>query len=815
MSIPLFQLPSNKPRFTICLSLLYFKVKTALENLPSIDNVTVSAADDGPNGGRQWNVTFSGNGVEGNVNLLGIDTTGLTGIGAQAEATEKTPGNEPGGRFMLQTDTAPKGWPEHRSGWISIGALASEVEEAVIQLHGVRAVDVSVNTSLPTVGPIAWDITFSHRQPVSEEEEVGGADFVATGQSGNRAPLHVVRAKLSGEGTQVEANTVRDGSPVIGGVYEMHLRVEDDTINATTIAAGASAASVHQALVEDLGLPETTSVVRVGPLDDNLAYTWTVTLPEGTNLWSNASGDAVGELAVNASLLSGEGVFVNTSLVSVGAAPLGGTFNVSLEEDGQWVSIAHNATDVEVANAMLQFSASGGNVTVASEDITDTVSDAYGGTRWTVTFSALAGAGDVPAIKVNSSGLLTGTGVDVYVNETSKGITADVQGVTIDGFNGTFSFFTQQDVSTVATTSANSSSSSVNATYTSSSPLQWDASASDVATAVYEATRKRVYVERSSGVSSSSGSSSGGYTWLVLFAEAVNGTWGEVHLNTSSLVRDDDLLSGQYRQANITTIRNSTASAIGGVFSLQFGQSCEERAAGVYCSVAETGQLSFNTSSSQVTAALEALPAIINATVSGSDGSSWGGVAEVAPDGFGVSSAGRRFRVTLSAVVLNASDSAVADFWRRTWVPEDAAIEWSGDLATGGDLPLLEVDVSGMAGSHPTGRVEEVTKGLSTKVGGAVALEISQNAGRDYTSSGVVYAYEPLVSVDALLPDHGPTTGGTEVRAICRGHSITCRGPVLRQGSTFWNVNLCDRHGSPQLRDDRRNHCVVGMLPVL
>ena len=697
--------------------------------------------------------------------------------------TEITPGNEPAGRFMLQTDTAPKGWPEHRSEWISIGASASEVEEAVIQIQGIRAVDVSVKSSLPTVGPIAWDITFSHRQHVSEQEGGGDADFVATGQSGNRAPLHVVRAKLSGEGAQVEANTVRDGNQTIGGTYEVHIRAENDTINSTTIAAGASAAFVRRALVEDLGLPETTSVVRVGPLDDNLAYTWTVTLPEGTYFWSSASGDVVGELAVNASLLSGEGVFLNTSLVSVGAAPLDGTFNISLGADSQWVTLAHNATDTDVANAISHFSASGGNVTVTSEDITDTVSDAYGGTQWTVTFSALASAGDVPMIKVNGSGLLTGTGVDVYVNETSKGVSADVQAVTIDGFSGTFSFFTQQDGSTATNTSANSSSTSVNATYTSSSPVQWDASASDVATAMFEATGNRVYVERLA-VSSSS-DSSGGYTWLVLHAEAINRTWGEVYLNTSSLVQDDDLLSGQSRQANITTIRNSTASAIGGVFSLQFGQRCEERAAGVYCSVAETTQLSFNSSSTEVTTALQALPAILNTTVSENHDSVWDGVAEIAPDGFGVSSAGRRFRVTLSAVVLNTSDSAVAEFWRRTWTPEDAAIEWNGDLATGGDLPLLGVDISGMAGSHPTGRVEEVRKGLSTKVGGVVALEISQNAGRDFTSSGVLYTYESLASVDALLPNHGPTYGGTEVRDICRVHSTAYRRRVKLWGNAF------------------------------
>ena len=738
----------------------FLKVKTALEYLPSIDNVTVSAADNGPNGGRQWLVTFSGISVEGNIDLLGISTTHLTGSGVQAVVSETTHGNEPAGRFMLETDTAPQGWPEHRSSWISIGASASDVEEALLQVKGIRAVDVSVNKSLPTVGPIAWDITFSHRQRVSKQDGTGEDDFFATGQSGNRAPVHVVRARLSGEGTKVEANTVQDGTRAIGGTYELHLRGKDDAINSTTIAAGASAAAVRLALVEDLGLSETTTVVRAGPLDENLAYTWTVTLAEGVNLWSNDSSDVVGELAVNASLLSGEGVFVNTFLVSVGAAPLGGTFNISFEDDVHWVSLAHNATDTEISTAISHFSASGGNVTVTSKEVTDWISDSYGGRQWTITFSALAAAGDVPMIIFNSSGLLTGTGVEVFVNETSKGVTADVQEITIDGFNGTFSFFTQHDGSSAS----NFSASSVNGTLKSSAPIRWDAGASDVETAMFEATGKRVYVERSA-VSSSSGNS-GGYTWLVLFAETINGTWGTVHLNTSHLVPDDDLLSGPYRQANITLIRNSTASAIGGDFSLRFGQTCEERAAGVYCSIAETAKLDIASSSSQVTTALKALPAILNASVSDSNYPVWDGVAETAPDGFGVSSAGRRFRVTLSAIVLNASDSAVAEYWRRTWVPETAATEWSGDVAIGGDMPLLGVDLSGMAGSHPAGRVEEVTKGLSTKVGGVVALEISQNAGRDYTSSGVVYAYESLVSVDALIPDHGPMYGGTEVRDI-------------------------------------------------
>ncbi|CAN0149481.1 unnamed protein product, partial [Hapterophycus canaliculatus] len=113
------------------------EVQAALEGLPTIDNVTVSAADNGPNGEREWLVTFSGSDVEGNVPLITVDTSELTGSGVHVEVAEPTPGNEPTGRFMLQVDTAPRGWPEHRSGWIHIGFAAIEVEQAVTRIAGI------------------------------------------------------------------------------------------------------------------------------------------------------------------------------------------------------------------------------------------------------------------------------------------------------------------------------------------------------------------------------------------------------------------------------------------------------------------------------------------------------------------------------------------------------------------------------------------------------------------------------------------------------------------------------------------------------
>lgn len=683
---------------------------------------------------------------------------GITGTGGKAAVTESIPGNEPSGRFMLQTDTAPRGWPEHRSSWISIGASASEVEEAVLQISGVDAVDVRVNTSLPTIGPIAWEITFCHRKLVSESADTDSFKFVATGRNGNRQSLRVAKRQLNAGGTRVEATTVRDGDRPISGTFDIFL--EGDEATSVIVGASASAAAVHRALVQGLGLPEATAITRAGPLDDNLAYTWIVTLPLGTKLWTYGNGD--GALIVNASRLSAvDGAFVNVSLVHAGASPLGGSFNLRL--DGEpWLSVPYNSTDNEVAQAISSFSAAGGSVSISSKQIrNENAHQGAIGKTWTVTFAELAAAGDVPSMEVNDSNLV-GSNVRVLVDESSRGVTADIQKIVIDGYNGTFTVFTELKN---APNNFPSNSSAVMEVVTSA-PIPWNASPSQLADALLETTGKHVYVERYSLTSLNSVNK--GYFWLVLFAEALNNTWGNVHLNRSGLIPNDDHLAGEYRQANLTLVKTSTADTVSGGFILRFGQACENRPAGVYCSAAETRRLRFDSPADEIEAALEHLPSILEATVSGGGNRPWDGIAKVAPSGFGVSSIGTRFRVTLNKVLLNVSDSGVAEYWPRTWSPDNASTEWSGDLVTGGDLPLLGVDVSEMLGSQPAGWSTEVKKGLSTEAGGVVDVEVSQNAGYDYTTSGMTYVYEPLVLVDRIIPSHGPIQGGTQVRkGVC------------------------------------------------
>lgn len=537
--------------------------------------------------------------------------------------------------------------------------------------------------------------------------------------------------------------------------------------SSATVAAGASAASVREALVEGLGLPVATEVARSEPLDNSLAYTWSVRLPRGMSLFGNKTSD-LGRLAVDGSRLSGEGATVNITLARLGTVPLAGKFYVNLSGEG-WAVLPHNATSMEINDAISSFSMSGGNVTVSQENVQANAGNKMRtGTQWAVTFTSLSAAGDVPLIEVNGS-TLTGSGVEIYANETLKGLTADIQHLSIDGYNGTFSLLMEQEGSTNGSFRSSSSNSS-DSTFFSSVAVPWNASPSEIAAALYHVTGTQVYVERFP-----ISLDGGGFEWLILFAEALNGTWGKVQLNSSGLFADDSLLGGSGRKAKLTLFRNSSATAIGGGFSVRFGQHCDERAAGVYCTVMQTSQLPFDSSATQVTAALKTLPAILDATVyDNGGGAQWDGVAKLAPDNFGVASAGARFRITLTRVRFNASDSAIAEYWHRTWSVDEAAIEWSGELAIGGDLPMLDVDVLGMTGSNPRGQTKEIRKGLSTQAGGVLAVEISQNAGRDYTSSSVTFVYERLVFVDALVPDHGPVHGGTQVRSMCRWTNYSC-----------------------------------------
>ncbi|CAM9707700.1 unnamed protein product, partial [Discosporangium mesarthrocarpum] len=673
------------------------QVKDALEALPAIDNVTVTGGSSNvtdPNGGREWYVTFSGRDVDGNVALISADGSELTGSGSTVDIVESSPGNEPGGHFMLESDTARRGWPEHRSGWIEVGMTASEVEEALLEMPGVKAVDVEVNGSLPTVGPYAWTVTFPHVK-----------DGRRTGQSGNRKSMMVVNKHFTGDGTDAEATTLRDGGTVIGGLFQVSYNG-----SIQTVSAAASATSMQNVLVEGLGLPIGIHVDRHGPFADG-GFTWTITLPEEVTL-----GD--GYLVVDGSRLSGENPSVNVTLVQPASLPLGGNF--TLELWGNTTVIQHNTTDVDMKLAIESLSWEGGNVSVTARPV-----GLDGGMEWVVTFASLAFVGNLPLLKVNGSGL-SGTGSTVLVEETSAGVAADVQKITVAGYNGSFSIF-----STSPAGQTNGTEESIR-----SSPVPWYATSNDMAKAVWQATGQWVYVERVAVRSMGEG-----YTWTILFAEALSGTWRRLHVNSSGLSPATSEASG--REVSIASVHNSTVEAFGGTFSVGYGQKCDERASGIVCVPAAATSIPHNVSASSLAYMLESLPAIVIALVS--------------------------------------SDGGITEYWQRTWSPDMAAVEWTGEVVTGGDLPLLEANASSLEGTLPGTYVTEIVKGTSSQAGAVVDVEVTQN-GQDFTASGATFSYLPLVTVHTIIPSHGPAYGGTEVLVLGsnfrRSSRLACRfGP--------------------------------------
>ena len=79
------------------------------------------------------------------------------------------------------------------------------------------------------------------------------------------------------------------------------------------------------------------------------------------------------------------------------------------------------------------------------------------------------------------------------------------------------------------------------------------------------------------------------------------------------------------------------------------------------------------------------------------------------------------------------------------------------------------MNASGLAGTDAAAVVREVVAAATPDAGGVVALEVTQN-GQDFSASGIVFEYLPVVRVTSLLPDHGPLDGGTEV--IVRGENF-------------------------------------------
>lgn len=104
---------------------------------------------------------------------------------------------------------------------------------------------------------------------------------------------------------------------------------------------------------------------------------------------------------------------------------------------------------------------------------------------------------------------------------------------------------------------------------------------------------------------------------------------------------------------------------------------------------------------------------------------------------------------------ISAGDSSSAE---ATWLVEFTTLGTPSNI---GDLALLEADGSFLTGTAVSVGVEEVSAGCC-------AVDVSANGGADYTSvSGgegrSAFRYQDRAAVSAIIPNAGPTSGGTPV----------------------------------------------------
>ena len=357
------------------------------------------------------------------------------------------------------------------------------------------------------------------------------------------------------------------------------------------------------------------------------------------------------------------------------------------------------------------------NVSVSASDLADNLSR-----EWLITFTSIAEAGDQPLLDSRTTSLLPNPGAGVDVTELVRGRSAPVQRLRIaTDATGEFSLGYG------------------GATYTEQMAPA-DTSAGDLALALRTSLPQlgSVVVERHDD------SSSGMSEWFMLFAEYAGQSAPRLEVDTGSL-SSSAKLSRDYR--------NSTVSALDGTFTLEYGQTCEEHQTGVTCSPAVTRALPAHINATQLERELEQLPAIVDVSVSRAKRR---GVLN-----------GFVYAITFHEVNYNHTASLTLDTNPKSWTRR--AEQWSGAYEQHGDVPKLVVDASGLNGTDAAANVREVVSAATPDAGGVVALEVTQN-GQDFSASGIVFEYLPVVRVTSLLPDHGPLDGGTEV--IVRGENF-------------------------------------------
>ncbi len=693
-------------------------VQIALRSIPGLESIIVSATQN-VEFFPSWEVTFAGSELEGDVHLLEVLSTNLSGTNPYATITELIRGNQPGGRFSLELESAEIGFQDPFSAWIDIGVntTTEDIENALIPIG--LPIEVSVHQVLPATGmAIAWELKFPRRNAIGSG---------MTGISGSVPQLWVFREQLTGIGAAVSISTLIEGDEVIGGSFNL-------SYNGMSISLPCNATSSDMSswMTGVAGLPLETSVSRSGPGTDG-SFSWIVELPLGSEIGENAFG-------VDGSSLLGVSPDIDVQLLDHAQLPISGDFVFTI--NGVPSSpIPVNSSAQELSAAILGTTTPG----VLVSDGSSYYSNAS--CSWMVTFSSLVHASGPPVIEIDTSAL-KGSNATVEILEMFSSQSADVSLLAVNGYtSGSFELYGYKLID-----KANGTYENVNI-----GPIAHNSIEIDTIQEAFATGGVSIFIEAAD---------ENGNGLRVLFTDPHLELVGNLTINDTLLVGGGAASWVVEHESNIEPLE---------MFTLSVGDRCEVRQSGAFCENALTDPLLFNSSFIEVRNALMNLPEVLEVNVGIEEESII--LNPIASGGYGIAAIERTFYVEFLRVALFTERFSCAVDWIKEWAPQLLPL-WQDRLLLSqtrssvldGDLPLMGVQevvpAPNVENNTTSVLVTEHTAGHSLMSSSRVEVDVSINGGYDWSTSNKNFSYLSNMNVDTVHPILGPMVGGTTILLV-------------------------------------------------
>jgi hypothetical protein len=502
------------------------EVALALDAMSTVGNVVVTRSEGTDVSGYTWDVTFQSTQLVGNVPELTSNTTGLMGTDTSLTISSLIQGTKLGGYFTV-------GYGGYLSAPIAFDASATTMKNRLEAMKSVGTVTVKRSAANNHAG-FRWLVIFESNH--GDLELMTADSKLLDGPSGARSVKVVETVKgttvpavqqvsTTAQSTQ-EVQSVTTSGSGLGGTFTLTLQGQ----TTTNIAHDAPAATMEAAL-EAMGTIGNVTVTR-SPAGSG--FEWMVTFECCGHPTHNGN---VPELTVNDALLTGSSPAAAVATVTTGTVRIAGTFQLSLCD----MRTPASAETIGTASVI-----TGSPVITTSSDLTSRISRGdpilVGSESFTVS-SDLATAFDATTVTLDSN-----------VRSKSTGASAVKRCV-----------------------------------WSTTDPLNFDASAADVKSAIEKINTIGVVQ-----VSRGSVNAQGGYDWLVTFT-AQDGRVPLMTSNFTSLTSPNATVSvSEYTAGH---------SVMDGTFTLSFDKHV-------------SAPLPFDISASSLEATLDAFPNIGNVSVS-------------------------------------------------------------------------------------------------------------------------------------------------------------------------------------------------------